>query len=168
VVLNKLDLVTERERQQVERRLRRLNRRALLLTAIHGRVDTDLLFGTGVSAYRTRASSSAAVAHEHGREDIQAFSYETHAPVDLSAFERFLRTLPADIYRAKGLLQLTGGSFPHLFNFTCGWFDFQPLSPALGRRFPTQAVFIGKDIHAHREDIVKRFRACERPGETAP
>ncbi len=173
VVLNKIDLVDERERQRVEKRLRRLSRRALLLAATYGQVGTDLLFGTGVSAYRARALSQSqagtaeASQQSHGRDEIQAFSYETRAPIDLYAFERLLQKLPSTVYRAKGLLQLTGGSFPHVFNFVCGRFDFQPLSPELGRRFPTQAVFIGKDIHACRDEIVSRFRACERPDAAA-
>jgi hypothetical protein len=66
------------------------------------------------------------------------------------------------VYRAKGLLHLTRGAFPHVFNFTCGRFDFQPLAPELTRQFPTQGVFIGKDIHAYRDEIIGRFQACER------
>jgi cobalamin biosynthesis protein CobW len=169
LVLNKIDLVSAGERQKVETRLRQLNRRALLLEATYGRVQTDLLFGTDVSAYRTRSQQAGrgellqTASHAHGREDIQAFSYETRAPVDLYAFTDFLAQLPANIYRAKGLLQLTRGAFPHVFNFTCGRFDFHPLSPDLGRRFPTQAVFIGRDLQPHRDQIIGHFRACERP-----
>lgn len=172
LVLNKIDAVTDRERQKVAKRLRRLNRRALLLETSYGQIETDLLFGTGVSAYRARlqatpqSDTAATPRHAHGREDIQAFVYETRSPIDLAAFERFLRKLPTTIYRAKGLLQLTGGAFPHVFNFTCGRFDFQPLSPEVGRRFPTQAVFIGKDVEACKDDIVARFRICEKPADS--
>jgi cobalamin biosynthesis protein CobW len=168
LVLNKIDLISERERQKVEKRLRRLNRRALLLEASYGQVSTDLLFSTGVSAYRARlqpagpADSAHAAHHAHGRDAIQAFSYETRTPVDLYAFERFLQKLPPIVYRAKGLLQLNRGAFPHIFNFTCGRFDFQPLAPDLGRQFPTQGVFIGKDIHAYKDEIISRFQACEQ------
>ena len=168
LVLNKIDLVTERERQKVEKRLRRLNRRALLLEASYGQVPTDLLFSTGVSAYRARlqaagqADGAHTAHHTHGQDAIQAFCYETRTSVELSAFERFLQKLPSNVYRAKGLLQLTRGAFPHVFNFTCGRFDFQPLAPTLTRQFPTQAVFIGKDIYAHKEEIISCFQACER------
>jgi cobalamin biosynthesis protein CobW len=174
LVLNKIDLVPERARHKVAKRLRRLNRRALLLEATYGQVQTDLLFSTGVSAYRARLQAAAqagpahAAHHAHGQDAIQVFSYETRAPVDLYAFERFLQRLPSTMYRAKGLLQLTRGAFPHVFNFTCGRFDFQPLAPELGRQFPTQAVFIGKDIHVYRDEIISRFRGCERPDEEGP
>jgi cobalamin biosynthesis protein CobW len=172
LVLNKIDLVPERQRQQVEKRLRRLNWRALLLTSSYGEVKTDLLFSTGVSTYRARlqaarrAPAAEAGHHRHGQDDIQVFAYETREPVDLSAFERFLQKLPANVYRAKGLLQLTGGAFPHVFNFTCGRFDFHPLAPDLGGQFPTQGVFIGKNVHASQADIIARFRACERADDT--
>jgi G3E family GTPase len=168
LVLNKIDLVTERERRKVEKRLRQLNRRALLMESSYGQVPTDLLFSTGVSAYRARLrpggqeESADAAQHAHGQDAIQAFSYETYTQVDLYAFERFLQKLPTNVYRAKGLLQLTRGAFPHIFNYTCGRFDFQPLDPALARQFPTQAVFIGKDIYACRDDIITRFQTCEQ------
>ena len=171
LVLNKIDLATERERQQVEKHLRRLNQRALLLEASYGQVQTDLLFGTGVGAYRARlqaagqANGAPAAHHAHGQDGIQAFSYETRAAVDLDAFGRFLKKLPTNVYRAKGLLQLTRGAFPHVFNFTCGRFDFQPLAPALARQFPTQGVFIGKDIHTYQDEIIGRFQACEQAGD---
>jgi cobalamin biosynthesis protein CobW len=171
LVLNKIDLITERERQEVEQRLRCLNRRALLLEASYGQVPTDLLFSTGVSAYRAQlqpggpAESAPTAHHAHGQDAIQAFSYETYTLVDLYAFERFLQTLPSNVYRAKGLLQLTRGAFPHVFNYTCGRFDFQPLDPTLARQIPTQAVFIGKDIHTYKDEIIGRFQACERGDE---
>jgi phosphoglucomutase len=38
----------------------------------------------------------------------------------------------------------------------------QETRPELGRQFPTQGVFIGKDVHAYRDEIIRRFRACER------
>ena len=171
LVLNKIDLVTEGEHQKVEKRLRRLNRRALLLEASYGQVPTDLLFGTSVSAYRAQlrvagpAEAPHAAHHAHGQDAIQAFSYETRAPVDLYAFEHFLQKLSSNIYRAKGLLQLTRGAFPHVFNFTCGRFDFQPMAPELARQLPTQAVFIGKDIQTSKAEIISRFQACERTEE---
>jgi G3E family GTPase len=167
LVLNKLDLTTAPQRQQVESHLRRLNHRALLLEATFGQVQTDLLFSTGVGAYRAqlhaadRLDGAPAGDRAHGQDGIQAFSYKTRAAVDLSAFERFLTRLPANVYRAKGLLQLTRGAFPQVFNFTCGRFDFQPLAPALAGRFPTQGVFIGKDIHTYRDEIIRRFQGCE-------
>jgi G3E family GTPase len=172
LVLNKTDLVGERECRKVQKRLRRLNRRAFLLRVTYGQVETDLLFSTSVSAYRTRLSQPgdpaplSASQHTHGQDDIQAFSYESPQPVALEDFQRFLRKLPANVYRAKGLLQLTGGAFPLMFNFTCGRFDFHPLAPDLGGQFPTQAVFIGQEILAVRDKIVSQFRTCERPLDT--
>ena len=107
LVLNKIDLTTEHERRQVVKHLQRLNQRALLLEVSYGQVQTELLFGTGVEAYRARLrvagqpNGGPAALHTHGQNGIQAFSYETRAAVDLSAFEGFLKQLPANVYRAK-------------------------------------------------------------------
>jgi G3E family GTPase len=83
LVLNKIDLASEREPQRVETHLWRLNRRALLLQAAYGQVQTDLLLGTGIGAYRAwlraagQADGAPAAHHAHGQDGIQAFLYET-------------------------------------------------------------------------------------------
>src|SRR5215510_14616895 len=65
LVLNKIDLVTDHQRQKVEKRLRRLNRRALVLESRYGQVPTNLLFSTGVSAYRARLQPSGQADSAH-------------------------------------------------------------------------------------------------------
>src|SRR6185436_19852594 len=48
LVVNKTDLVGESELARVERRLRKLNPRALRLRSVRGAIDSEVLFATGV------------------------------------------------------------------------------------------------------------------------
>ncbi len=177
LVLNKTDLVDKSEIDKVEHQLRYLNQRALLIKANHGNVETDLLFSTGVSEYRDRANHSTIPVghthtvsnpdqehhHHHGKDEIQSFSHKTQSSVDLHEFEQFLGALPSNIYRAKGFLNSVNRSTGLLFNFTCGRFDFQEVSPHLGKKLPTQAVFIGRNIHDYQNELIRQFQTCERP-----
>src|SRR5438093_5763052 len=55
LVVNKLDLVDPATLARVEKRLRRLNRRAERLTTVRGALDSEVLFATGVATYREHA-----------------------------------------------------------------------------------------------------------------
>jgi len=160
LVINKTDLVSSAAVEALERRLHGLNPRALPLRATFGRVDTPILFGTSVRAYRERAAAPGG--HSHLEEDgIESFSCEVGHALDRDRFERFLTELPANVYRAKGIVLFAGESAPSLFNFTCGRATVQWLPMSGEGEVRSQGVFIGRDVQQHRERIERGFRDCE-------
>ena len=155
LVLNKTDLCPPGELARLTERLRRLNGRALVLQAIHGRVDARLVFGVPSAA---RAAPGAA---PHG---IESFACSSEQPVDLARFERFLSELPAQVYRAKGFLREAYGARALLFNYVAGRYDLRALPAALERGPLTQAVFLGWQLAAVRDALSARFGQCvQRP-----
>ncbi len=164
LVMSKLDLIDARARKKLERRLGRLNGRAALLEADHGRLDSDLPFG--VSARRRRqtlegASARVKVARAgHLESDgMDVFSCESELYMDQREFERFLDRLPEGVYRAKGFVRLAGNAWSCLFNFTCGRYELSWVKLG-GEPVNSQAVFIGPGIGVHRERIEREFSAC--------
>ncbi len=153
LVLNKVDLVTAAEVERLDGRLAVFNPRALRLRAAFARVETPLLFGSSVRAYRRRGA--AAPADEHG---FESFTCETGAPLSRDRFESFLQELPSELYRAKGIVQFAGESLPSLFNFTCGRVHFQWLPG--GRGSGGEGVFIGRRALQHRAEVERGFRSC--------
>jgi G3E family GTPase len=167
LVLNKCDLLTEGERGRTERFLRRRNRRALFVPTAFGRVKTDLLFATGARTYRAAALRAATeqVDRNHLEEDaIQAFTYETAAPLDRSRFERFLRRLPPDLYRAKGILRFAHDGAGSIFNYTCGRYDIDWFLGAGDLPAKSQAVFIGRHLLREKDEILGHLAECEVAG----
>lgn len=169
LVLNKVDLVDGPMRRRVERKLRRLNARALMVPSLYGQVESDLLFGTCVRTYRERLAAtrgdsapSLSPTHTHGQNEMQAFVYRPGRALHREAFQRFLSRLPEAVYRAKGILNLDRGNGPTLFNFTCGRFDLHPLGPTFAGQLPPQAVFIGRGIDTIRERLLQQLAACEQ------
>lgn len=176
LVLNKTDLADHRTLRRVERELRMLNPRALLHATEHGRVDTDLLFGTSVGRVReelrggdagTRGGEAPAGGvdgHLHA-DAIEAFSWRAEPGPALlrRRFERFLRRLPRDLYRAKGIVHFHGEGSPCLFNFTCGRWDIEWFRPPGGIEVANQAVFIGRHVRRHEPRLRAALERC-RPG----
>src|SRR5262249_43313586 len=90
LVVNKLDLVDERGEAAVERRLARMNGRAERLRTVRGAIDADVLFATGVAAFRERARTESGHLHADG---IASFLWRSSRPLRQDAFERLLTRL---------------------------------------------------------------------------
>jgi G3E family GTPase len=162
LVLNKLDLVEPAGLARVERKLSRLNRRAERLRTVRGAVDSEVLFATGVAAYRERARSSSSHLHDDG---IASFLYRSARPLRQEGFERLLERLPADILRAKGIVRFAGRDWHCLFNFTCGRHELGWMKLEGDAAAESQAVFIGRHLEEHRAAIERELAACETEDE---
>jgi G3E family GTPase len=158
LVVNKLDLVDAAAVARTEKRLARINPRAARFRTVRGAIDSDVLFATGVAAYREHARMSSGHLHDDG---ITSFLHRSERPLDQAAFERVLAGLPADVLRAKGIVRFAGRDWHCLFNFTCGRHElsWQKLDGVAGPG--NQAVFIGRELDRHRARIEADLRACE-------
>jgi cobalamin biosynthesis protein CobW len=156
LIVNKLDLVDARTLRRVERRLGRLNRRAQRFRTVRGAIDSEVLFATGVAAFRDRARAGSDHLHADG---IGSFLYRSRRPLRQEAFERLLRRLPPDVLRAKGIVRFAGRDWQCLFNFTCGRHELTWLK--LDGAEESQAVFIGRALARHRGRIEAELAACE-------
>jgi G3E family GTPase len=167
LILNKTDLVTESEIEQVESYLRQLNQRAPIFRTTHSNIDPKLLFALGANLYRkqsklleTQVTKSARDSRQ-SHQSFTSFSYQTERMLNLDKFKQFLSQLSPKIYRAKGLLNLDDRVTACLFNFTGGRFDFQAVSPEICGKMPTQAVFIGRNLEEEQTAIIQQLQACE-------
>jgi G3E family GTPase len=159
LVLSKLDLVDASQAERAAATLTTLNARALQIRAVHGAADADLLFATGVAAFR---QGVAAPTSDHRTQDaFAAFAYRSGAALDADRFQEFLATLPADVIRAKGIVRLQGREWQCLFNVTCGRVEttWLKLPPGVEE---SQAVFIGREVARHRGPVLAALRRCER------
>jgi G3E family GTPase len=160
LLLNKLDLVDEVAASRVERRLTKLNGRAERLRSIRGAVDSDLLFATGVATYRERGRTTSEHVHADG---IGSLLLRSTRPLDQEAFDRFLRRLPRDVLRAKGIVHFAGRDWQGLFNFTCGRHELTWIK-APGP-VESQAVFIGRGLDGMEAQLRRDLAACETDDE---
>jgi G3E family GTPase len=161
VVVNKLDLVDDKALARIEKRIAKLNSRAERFRTVRGAIDSDVLFATGVAAYRERARATSDHLHADG---IASFLHRARRPLRQDAFERLLSRLPADVLRAKGLVRFAGRDWHCLFNYTCGRHELTWMKLD-GVGDETQAVFIGRNLERHRPRIVAELAACETDEE---
>jgi G3E family GTPase len=121
VVLNKVDLATPEQPQQVRDWVRSIIPSARILETTHGQVPLELLLGVGaydparVNRPRLDVHTHAAGEapdhdhhHDHDHPDhslvFETWSWTTDQPVLLKALKKATETLPPSLFRAKGFV----------------------------------------------------------------
>lgn len=161
LVLNKTDLVSPPAVEEAKNVLRRINERALLFKTQFSALETDLLFASSARRHRELAERNGSENHVHSASDgFESFVYEARGRLDRARFERFLKKLPGNTYRSKGLVHFKEETHPSLFNYVCGRYSFDWITIAVADPFVNQAVFIGRDITRLKNKILSALDLC--------
>jgi G3E family GTPase len=150
IILNKIDLVTEEQKSEVEKKLEDLNKHAIIVEAVRCKVDFDALLDI-----KPIKKSVEKHDHNHLKEDkIQHFVFSTEKSLNRELLEALLSSLPSDIMRVKGFVKTQSSEF--LLNFVFGRWEFEPFEAK-----KTEIVFIGKNAFYYQDDILKELVTCE-------
>jgi G3E family GTPase len=144
ILINKKDLVSREQLSEVVGGVKEINPRAAIFETEKCRIDTALLFGIG-------AEKKEAGKKPPRQKGIDCFAFSTGKLLDRKKFEAFIKRLPAGIYRAKGFVRFSGGSF--LFNYVGGRADFEEFDAD-----KTELVFLGTSLD--KEKTRKELEKC--------
>jgi len=139
ILLNKTDLVTHEQLQEVKDKLHRLNNKAPLLETEYCNIDLSLVLGV-------RQEKKVKKKPGKHKTAFQSFTLKLQKPVDRKRFEEFLKNLPKEVYRLKGFVPFTDGK-TCLLSYVAGRFDFEEME---GQH---ELVFIGENLFNHKEGI---------------
>ena len=142
LILNKADLINEKQLKEVISKIRKYNKKAPILETEHCNVDIDLLFGLEIEHHVNEKH------HEHDNK-FEFFSYEFNKKVKKDDFIGFLNDLPKEVYRLKGFVNFEDGNY--LVNFVSGRYDLEK------KKGVNKLVFIGEGISKLKEKIVKEL-----------
>ena len=148
ILLNKADLVSESELEQIEAKLANINEIATILPTIRCKVDPDLLFGIGRERVQPRP-------HHVHHPEFESFTYTSSAVFHRDRFDDFVASLGTDVYRAKGFIRFEDRVY--LFNFVALRWDLEPFD-----QDATELVFIGKQLNEKKAEIISRLKLCEQ------
>ena len=141
VLLNKIDLVNEIQIKEIENKIKKINQRAEIFRTKYCEVETDLLFSLEIG-HRGRK-----IDKKSERTKIESFVLDSKKKFTKVDIEKFLKSLPKEVYRMKGFVKLEGKSV--LVNFVAGRWDLEEVEG------PQKLVFIGEGINKIRGDIEK-------------
>jgi len=166
ILLNKIDLVTEAELDELERRIKDMNAMVKIYRTKDSELDIESIIGVKAfdldRALEVDPDFLNEDAHEHD-DEVYSFAIVEEQPLDsdkLSAWvSDLLQTKGPDIFRMKGILNLAGEDERFVFQGVHMIFDGRgdrPWKPTETRR--SEMVFIGRNLD--EAAIRKGFRAC--------
>ncbi|RZM78763.1 CobW family GTP-binding protein [Leptolyngbya iicbica] len=166
ILLNKIDLVTEAELNELERRIKEMNAMVKIYRTQNSELDIESVIGVKAfdldRALEVDPDFLNEDAHEHD-DEVYSFAIVEEKPLDsekLSAWvSELLQTKGPDIFRTKGILNLAGENDRFVFQGVHMIFDGRgdrPWKPDETRR--SEMVFIGRNLD--EAEIRQGFRAC--------
>lgn len=162
LVLNKSDKLEPESLVEAQQLLREMNGHAPIVPAVRCDIQdwswldddsaetlTDRLAGADRSKPHDHSHSHSHDGSHHSHEHVMVATYYMDKPVSSEAFEQLLRSLPDNIYRAKGILTFsdTSSGSRFLFQYAYRESDYIRIEPQ--GRVNDVAVFIGE--HFSRE-----------------
>ncbi|MFC7553624.1 CobW family GTP-binding protein [Pseudoroseomonas wenyumeiae] len=167
VVLNKMDLVTEEEAAEVERRIRAINPYAEIRRATKSEVPIEAVMGREAFKLdrileREPEFLSGEDNHSHN-EDIMSLSFEVSEPLDENKFNTWigelLQSKGQDLLRTKGVLNFKGQEDRFAFQAVHMIADGDYIGPwPEGSARKSKIVFIGRDLNRPR--LRRGFESC--------
>lgn len=151
IILNKADLISDKELQIVQNEVKYLNPSATIHITNHSDISITQLSDRDITFYNNREQMNA---KEHLR--IQSMTYKFTNPIDQKEFEKWLSNISKSIFRIKGFVRLAGDqSNVYIFQYAYGepYFIPEPI------QFPTNIVFIGDSLD--KETINNELKELE-------
>ena len=167
IVLNKLDLVTTEEADDVERRIRAINPAVRIIRSTRADVPVDeILHQNAFDLARILQFDPGFLEQdEHGHtEGLYSVSFAVEREVDMEKFQQWMGTLlqekGADILRTKGILAVEGDPRRFAFQAVHMMADGDFIGPwPEGTPRHSRLVFIGRDLN--RPQLRRGFEACQ-------
>ncbi len=155
VVLNKCDLVNRERVEALEAEIRTaIGETVRILPATRAEVALPLILGIG-TAHADQPLD------DHGHDHLAADAFETVAFATEQAFcadrfQAFLERLPANLFRAKGVLTIDGSDRRHLFHLVGRRFTLDEAPAGLSGH--NRLVLIGRNLNP--EELKAQLAAC--------
>lgn len=106
IIFNKVELVDLKQKQAVVGYVRELNTHSPIVEAPEGKINPEIIFGINHTELDTLLNKSKKHTHsDHITTDkIESFSITTRKKIHKDDLKSFLKSLPKNIFRAKGLV----------------------------------------------------------------
>ena len=164
VILNKIDRVSSKKLDDLEKFIRREKEGIRLLKSSYGQVPLGLLLDLGLTKeelykvqLREFQKNRPSFSNNQSPEDFNFVSFVSDKPFNLDKFEPFLtEKMPINVFRAKGILWFQQSDLKHIFQLSGLRYDLQAVEWDTSPQ--NQLVFIGRNLN--KEEIVTQLNEC--------
>jgi G3E family GTPase len=164
VILNKIDRVSSKKLDDLEKFIRREKEGIRLLKSSYGQVPLGLLLDLGLTKeelykvqLRDFQKNRPISSDNQSTEDFNFVSFVSDKPFNLDKFEPFLtEKMPINVFRAKGILWFQQSDLKHIFQLSGLRYDLQAVEWDTSPQ--NQLVFIGRNLN--KEEILTQLNEC--------
>jgi G3E family GTPase len=165
LLLNKTDLISQPKLEKIEKLIRKnISEDVPIVRTSFAGVDVDLLLQRRFQTVKlTKTHSGCCNHHEEGESchhhhhsnhsTIKAIQLTTFSVLNRLTFEKWLKSLPKEIFRGKGIVQIEGESGYYDFQYAFGQLKLTCLQD--NHKVSASIVLIGKDFN--EEEILHSF-----------
>jgi len=164
VILNKIDRVSSKKLDDLEKFIRREKEGIRLLKSSYGQVPLGLLLDLGLTKeelykvqLRDFQKNRPISSDNQSTEDFNFVSFVSDKPFNLDKFEPFLtEKMPINVFRAKGILWFQQSDLKHIFQLSGQRYDLQAVEWDTSPK--NQLVLIGRNLN--KEEILTQLNEC--------
>jgi G3E family GTPase len=163
ILLNKIELIEEKDFNEVNIRLQELNSKARIEETIRCNVDISSLIHMTSNTNKQSPSDEQEMnmkkhlhvlpndgQQHHTHNHVMVYTHYFDKPIDHKKFEKLFGQLPSEVYRAKGILQFTKSEDRFLFQYAYREMEIVKLNTQ--QEVQTVAVFIGEHFDKQQVD----------------
>ncbi len=166
ILLNKLDLVSSEEVDELEDRIRGMNPMAKIIRTTRAEVEMEKILNVGGFSLDRAVEVNPEFLdphhHSHTHSDVNSVGItlagDLHSKRLNEWMSELLQTRGPDIYRMKGVLSIKGDPKRFVFQGVHMLFDGQPGRPWGSEPRTNKLVFIGRKLD--RAELEAGFRRC--------
>jgi G3E family GTPase len=171
LILNKIDRVSEEDKEKLTTIISGWNEYAPLIPAVRCDIEWVPLFGQDVlpRQWKNDNSGEDVQPQEHGQihdhthhthDHVMVYTHYFKGPIDSKGFEELVNNLPREVYRAKGIMTFSDTASRFLFQYAYRESDFLKINPQ--GVVPDVAVFIGE--HFSQAELKNALDELEKSG----
>jgi G3E family GTPase len=158
LLLNKKDLLDEVQLQEVKNKLRQINPTAPILTTQQGDINPALIYGgdpqdnNEITKQKQYQGEGLQIHYSHEGYGLSSYKISFPNALDRDGFLEAIESLPANVFRIKGVVDFIDTGKPLLFQYVAGRFELSEFNnPNLADRF---LIFIGQDLQKELIDAL--------------
>ena len=138
IILNKMDLVTQVELENIKKQLVSINNKATIYLTTYSKLDDVVV--------KNKSTDINRHVHVH-HHNVQSMKYTFSAPIDRQLFYQFIMRLPDEVFRLKGFVKFKDQlDAIYEFQFSMGL----PTYGITDREVPLTIVIIGEMLDTTR------------------
>ena len=150
ILLNKVDLLSEEEIEEVEELLLKNNKCANIIKTVNCDINptsilnSSKLIKSSTSHIGMMFTEDTPQERTHIQDGISSKKIDILEPIDKNLFKIYLEAIPKDIFRIKGIVEFTNNDNQFVVQFVNGKYEFLEIEKRKGK--DNFLVYIGKDI----------------------